>query len=77
MQEQSHGDWVVWNVLGFIGLYRDAIEYLATKVRVLRKVLGESSRRGIKSAGADLRVWQRLPRGRIVNRASYTFGLAN
>ena len=33
-------------------------------------------RRGIEAAWTDLPVWQRLPGGRIVNRASYTLGLA-
>src|SRR5207253_9965 len=59
-----------------IGLYRDAIEYLATGVRRLGQVLGECECRGIEAAWSDLPVWQRLLGGRVVNGASCMRGLA-
>src|ERR1700724_14820 len=63
-------------VLGLIGLYRDAIQYLATGVRRLGQVLGESDCRWVEAAWTDLPVWQRLPGGRIINDARFTLRLA-
>src|SRR5258708_5475081 len=67
------------HVLGFIGLYWDAIEHLATRVRCLGQVFGESDCSRVEAAGTDLPVWQRLqgrPGGRIVDHASLMIGLA-
>src|SRR5664280_2045008 len=62
--------------LTFIGLYRDTIGNLATGVRRLGQVLGESHRNGIEEGRTDLVVGQRDAGGGIFDDASHARGLA-
>src|SRR5215831_2907915 len=62
--------------LGFIGLHRDAIGYLSTRIRRLGQVLGHGDRRRIEPGWTDLPVWHGLTSGWIVDDPGHMIGLA-